>query len=65
LTRIVDEFAMSVIRDRRNVIHTNERAADERFDLLTKYIEHAKANGEDLPDKYLRDVLMNVMLAGE
>jgi cytochrome P450 len=55
---------MSVIRDRRNVIHTNERAADERFDLLTKYIEHAKANGEDLPDKYLRDVLMNVMLAG-
>jgi cytochrome P450 len=65
LTRIVDEFAMSVIRDRRNEIDTNERSANERFDLLTKYIEHAKANGEDLPDKYLRDVLMNVMLAGE
>ena len=65
LAIVVDDFAISVIRDRRNEIDASEKSIDGKFDLLTKYIEHADINKEELSDKYLRDVLMNVMLAGE
>mmetsp|Transcript_6055 Transcript_6055/g.9176 ORF Transcript_6055/g.9176 Transcript_6055/m.9176 type:complete len:522 (+) Transcript_6055:23-1588(+) len=64
LAILVDDFAMSVIRDRRNEINARDKSIDDRFDLLTKYIEHAENNKEEVSDKYLRDVLMNVMLAG-
>jgi hypothetical protein len=35
------------------------------FDLLTKYIEYAQKEKEEVSDRDLRDVILNVMLAGE
>ena len=35
------------------------------FDLLTKYIEYGQKENESVPEQYLRDIILNVMLAGE
>ena len=74
----IDDFAMGVIAERRmNVekgIHipatsgasgTGGASTGGDFDLLTKYIEYAQKEKEEVSDRDLRDVILNVMLAGE
>jgi cytochrome P450 len=73
----IDDFAMGVIAERRmNVekgIHipasgasgTGGASTGGDFDLLTKYIEYAQKEKEEVSDRDLRDVILNVMIAGE
>jgi cytochrome P450 len=73
----IDDFAMGVIAERRmNVekgIHipasgasgTGGASTGGDFDLLTKYIEYAQKEKEEVSDRDLRDVILSVMLAGE
>jgi len=69
---IVDNFAFQIISERRvNIdqgIHkpkgSSSSELDANFDLLTKYIEHAKKWNEDISDKELRDIVVSVMFAG-
>jgi len=75
LTCLVDTYAQSIIQDRRKQYDTNSTStsttststtqqSQQKFDLLTMYIKHANKTGEELSDKELRDIIMNVILAG-
>ena len=47
--------------------HNNNSSHDdyENFDILSKYIEYARKEDEDISDRDLRDIVVNVMFAGE
>lgn len=61
LKKVVDGFAYKVIASKR-------RSADEGSplgpDLLSRFIDHARTTDEEISDSDLRDVIMNVLLAG-
>jgi len=69
----IDDFAMGLIAERRmNVekgIHipasANAGGEGNNFDLLTKYIEYAQKEKEEVSDRDLRDIVVTVMFAGE
>mmetsp|Transcript_43302 Transcript_43302/g.79256 ORF Transcript_43302/g.79256 Transcript_43302/m.79256 type:complete len:536 (-) Transcript_43302:98-1705(-) len=74
--RTINDFAMDLIAERRiNVekgvhIPTSDHCAGKgngnngNFDLVSKYIEHAQKENEDISDRDLRDIVVNVMFAG-
>ncbi len=70
-TDILDHFTMNLISERRinikNGIHNPsiKRGDDGDYDLLTKYIVRAQQEGMDVSDRELRDIILNVTLAGE
>lgn len=58
LKRIVDEFAYKVIASKRR------EESPLGPDLLSRFIDHAEKTNESISDSELRDVIMNVLLAG-
>ena len=63
---ILDEYAYNVIVNRTiedDHMHPHE-SWKQKSDILTLYLQHAKENSLDLSDSLLRDVLLNIMLAG-
>lgn len=52
--KTLDDFAYNLIRERRN-----DPKLEEKGDMLSQYIVQTKEN-----DKYLRDMIMNFMIAG-
>lgn len=61
LKNVVDEFAYDVIaRKRRLSSHGSPLGPD----LLSRFVEHGRQTNEEISDSELRDVVMNVILAG-
>ena len=67
----IDHFAMDLISERRtnikNGIHNPsiKRCDDGDYDLLTQYIVRAQKEGVEVSDRELRDIILNVSIAGE
>lgn len=59
--RVVNEFATDVISKKRRQLAQSESLGP---DLLSRFLENAKANEETLTNKELRDIVMNFMIAG-
>jgi cytochrome P450 len=57
--RVVDEFIMGIVRDRRK-----NPAEYQSDDLLSLFLEDAAKRGEELSDEMLRDLVLNFMVAG-
>jgi cytochrome P450 len=68
---ILDNFTKNLISERRtnikNGIHNPsiKRYDDGDYDLLTQYIVRAQKEGVEVSDQELRDIILNVSLAGE
>ena len=56
--RIINEFAQGVIDAKRRGECTS------KSDILSRYMEMRDENGNEFSDKYLRDVVMNFIIAG-
>ena len=61
LKSVVDDFAYTIIASKRR---SAEEGSPLGPDLLSRFIDHARKTGEDIADSKLRDVIMNVLLAG-
>lgn len=67
---ILDNFTKNLISERRtnikNGIHNPsiKRYDDGDYDLLTQYIVRAQKEGVEVSDQELRDIILNVSLAG-
>jgi len=55
----LNEFSYNIIQDRRK-----DPTLPERSDLLSKYLSLTDDEGKPFTDKYLRDIMINIMLAG-
>jgi len=60
--KILDKYAYDVIASRRKEIAQNK--GDARSDLLTLFLNQKDDDGKPFADQYLRDVVMNFMIAG-
>ncbi|KAJ3194544.1 hypothetical protein HK101_002496 [Irineochytrium annulatum] len=60
--KVIDEFAMERIRLRREKIEKGGQR--EGRDLLDLFMEVRREDGEPLSDQQLRDVILNMILAG-
>ncbi|KAG9130203.1 hypothetical protein Leryth_004230 [Lithospermum erythrorhizon] len=62
--RGVDEFAQEVIRTRKKELALETEDIKQRTDLLTVFMRQKDERELPLPDKFLRDVCVNFILAG-
>jgi cytochrome P450 len=57
--KVLDEFAYGIIKERRQ-----DSDIATKTDLLSRYIGMTDDDGEPFTDKYLRDIVLNFMIAG-
>eukprot|EP01018_Ginkgo_biloba_P016140 Gb_31694 [translate_table: standard] len=60
--RIVDDFVYKVIKSRRQEISSQNSYV--KPDILSRFIALSEKEPENFSDKYLRDVILNIMIAG-
>ncbi|CAN6300348.1 unnamed protein product [Urochloa humidicola] len=64
--RVVDEFVYKRMRDRaRELAHSNEQDPDSRQDMLSRFIQTATDESGTVDYKYLRDIILNIVIAGK
>jgi cytochrome P450 len=61
LKTVLDTNAHAVISSRRRTVENGKSLGP---DILSRFIEYARLNKEPVPDEELRDVVMNIMVAG-
>lgn len=78
LKKVIDDYAEGMISQRKVAVssshgkierHNNNNVSNSKqsfyqMDILSRYIDHANRAGVDIPDEELRDVVMNILLAG-
>ncbi len=70
--RMIDDFTMEFIAERRSNVEkglhtpTTDFGREEgNFDILTIFLENAKRENDEVSNKDLRDIVVNVLFAGE
>ena len=59
---IIDGFAKRVIEARRRTL--NDKSSNLGVDLVTRFLQRAKRNNEEIDTKELRDIVLNFIIAG-
>lgn len=59
---VLDTFALAVIAEKRALL--KEGRLHKEDDVLARYLVAAKERGEEVEDQFLRDTLLNFMIAG-
>jgi len=61
--KVVDEFVYKLIRDRAQELSSGSK--DSRQDMLSRFIEAATDESGTVDYKYLRDIILNIVIAGK
>ncbi|KAG7644328.1 Cytochrome P450 superfamily [Arabidopsis suecica] len=61
---IIDKFVYSLITTKRKEL-SKEHNTSVREDILSKFLLESEKDPENMNDKYLRDIILNVMVAGK
>jgi fatty acid omega-hydroxylase len=56
---LINDYTYNIVRQRRN-----DPNLAERTDLLSRYLAMKDVDGKPFTDEYVRDILVNFMLAG-
>ncbi|KAJ6328492.1 hypothetical protein OIU77_010226 [Salix suchowensis] len=62
--KIIDAFVTNLIRTKRKLL-AEERLWNDKEDILSRFLVESRKNSEEMNDKYLRDVILNFMIAGK
>ncbi|KAJ6328489.1 hypothetical protein OIU77_010224 [Salix suchowensis] len=62
--KIIDAFVTNLIRTKRKLL-AEERLCDDKEDILSRFLVESKKDPEEMNDKYLRDIILNFMIAGK
>ncbi|GLJ25957.1 hypothetical protein SUGI_0497650 [Cryptomeria japonica] len=60
--KTVDDFIYNIIRNRKQELSAQN--GNEKPDILSRFIRSSEQEPEKLSDKYLRDIILNFMIAG-
>ncbi|KAG2539806.1 hypothetical protein PVAP13_9NG496200, partial [Panicum virgatum] len=63
--RVVDEFVYKLIRDRSQELSCSNAGQDSRQDMLSRFIQAATDESGTVDYKYLRDIILNIVIAGK
>uniref|UniRef100_A0A6N2N8H3 Cytochrome P450 n=1 Tax=Salix viminalis TaxID=40686 RepID=A0A6N2N8H3_SALVM len=62
--KIIDAFVTNLIRTKRKLL-AEERLCNDKEDILSRFLVESKKDPEEMNDKYLRDIILNFMIAGK
>ncbi|XP_009776442.1 cytochrome P450 704C1-like [Nicotiana tabacum] len=62
--KYIQEFVDELIRTRRKQLEMKEDSMDKE-DILSRFLVESKKDPEKMNDQYLRDIILNFMLAGK
>ncbi|XP_059651517.1 cytochrome P450 704C1 [Cornus florida] len=60
----IDDFVHSLIRTKRKQLEMQQDCNDKE-DILSRFLVESKKDPEEMNDKYLRDIILNFMIAGK
>ncbi|RCV19980.1 hypothetical protein SETIT_4G019300v2 [Setaria italica] len=61
--QIIDDFVMKLIHQKREQMNGQDNRARE--DILSRFIIQSKTDPETMNDRYLRDIVLNFLIAGK
>lgn len=61
--QIIDDFVMKLIHQKREQMNGQDNRARE--DILSRFIIQSKTDPETMNDQYLRDIVLNFLIAGK
>ncbi|KAJ9171292.1 hypothetical protein P3X46_014680 [Hevea brasiliensis] len=62
--KIIDDFVRNLIRTRRELF-TEQRCQNVKEDILSRFLLESDKDPEKMNDRYLRDIILNFMIAGK
>ncbi|KAH7519547.1 hypothetical protein FEM48_Zijuj08G0048600 [Ziziphus jujuba var. spinosa] len=62
--KVLDDFVYNLIMKKRNLLAV-QQDCDEKEDILSRFLMESKKDPEEMNDKYLRDIILNFMIAGK
>lgn len=62
--KIIDDFVHSLIKTRRELLSMQKDFSDKE-DILSRFLLESKKDSSNMTDKYLRDIILNFMIAGK
>ncbi|KAF5453354.1 hypothetical protein F2P56_028260 [Juglans regia] len=62
--KIINDFVHEVIRTKRKLLAV-QRDCDEKEDILSRFLVESTRQPEIMNDQYLRDIILNFMIAGK
>ncbi|KAJ6722793.1 CYTOCHROME P450 FAMILY 704 SUBFAMILY A POLYPEPTIDE 1 [Salix koriyanagi] len=62
--KIIDAFVINLIRTKRKLL-AEERLCNDKEDILSRFLVESRKDPEEMNDKYLRDIILNFMIAGK
>ncbi|XWS50640.1 hypothetical protein CRYUN_Cryun12cG0103700 [Craigia yunnanensis] len=62
--KIIDDFIFELIQCKREQMK-NEKLVREKEDILSRFLMESEWDPENMTDQYLRDIILNFMIAGK
>ncbi|XP_021825693.1 cytochrome P450 704C1-like isoform X2 [Prunus avium] len=62
--KVIDDFVQQVIRSKRKLLE-EQKDVNDKEDILSRFLLESKKDPEEMNDKYLRDIILNFMIAGK
>ncbi|CAI9115471.1 OLC1v1016376C1 [Oldenlandia corymbosa var. corymbosa] len=62
--KVIHSFVDSLIKTRRRLLHTKQDI-NEKEDILSRFLVESRKDPENMSDEYLRDIILNFMIAGK
>ncbi|KAI9084513.1 hypothetical protein K1719_033501 [Acacia pycnantha] len=63
--KFIDRFVHRLISTKRHHLAKQQNHHNEKEDILSRFLMESKKDPETMNDKYLRDIIMNFMIAGK
>ncbi|KAE8694715.1 CYP704C1 protein [Hibiscus syriacus] len=62
--KIIDDFIFELIQRKREQME-DEKLVRDKEDILSRFLMESKRDPENMNDRYLRDIILNFMIAGK
>ncbi|KAI4354915.1 hypothetical protein L6164_003740 [Bauhinia variegata] len=62
--QIIDDFVHGVIKTKRKLMEIQHDSSDKE-DILSRFLLESKEDPENMTDQYLRDIILNFIIAGK
>ncbi|KAJ4841597.1 hypothetical protein Tsubulata_044636, partial [Turnera subulata] len=62
--KVIDDFVAKLISTKRNLL-ADQSCFNEKEDILSRFLVESKKDPEKMNDRYLRDIILNFMIAGK
>ncbi|KAI4356829.1 hypothetical protein L6164_000816 [Bauhinia variegata] len=62
--KLIDDFVNGVIKTKRKIL-TIQQESNDKEDILSRFLMESQKDPENMTDKYLRDIILNFMIAGK